>query len=855
MSINLDKASKINPFAGHKSSKLRSSITRAIKHLPGEHDQLTHGHGDGVNNSQSPQPNTSSVAPKPKSLGSQLQGLSIQERKAMWQAMSQEQQDELVNAKEYIKNTIATRLKFAGRRPTEGEPVKAVNQRLKQIGDFITPDAGKQIQKHMKALDGFLKASKVDDDSIREILLESVDALAVQENESLSRSLGDHGVRHLLGDVDAALSILETVPGFDSPQTKAVVTLAGVFHDSGYLTEPSHFFLDSEHPHHSTQHYEANISPMIKDALGDAADALLKKTIETHYSNELDWENDPVASAFRVADNVALFHKEKLPGLIHHVPENKQVIFDFADKKIDVPEAIKRMKANIKSSSLSDSVKAVLSHAADEFSPVLVKNTLGMLAGEIKGFDWQDNSLVVKVKRDQENLKMHQVFDLGQKNFTKFAEAFGVDPKKFETENKFEFIDPQTSKLDMLVLVEGKLEKELFARIMKSMNSYLRKHHAGEHDQLTHGNWSDATWKSLESESQDKIINTMKHAKPVKVFGSNLANVYTLDLNGDRRVVEWDGEDDLYPAVSPIDDFVYSSSGERMINKIVSKLSEQFSSDFNQHPQTLYHATDSKNVASITSQGLKPSDKTRGITNRHVHNAIFTTLNENSALSGSYGDSVFKIDTQAMKRDGIDLSVEKEPEAFRQEATQILANAIGIEDFESNESFDNADDPETVIAYNSIPPKYLTLVTQKSQGDNAILYHGTGADVVERIKKEGLLPPSLTGNAVAMAHSIESEEDADRYASVYLTGNKKKTLAYALQSAKFHNASQAAIIEVELPESESTIIDEYDSESVRLPEVKPEWIKNISLLSVGDLERMTKSARDRETLYAVVVIK
>jgi hypothetical protein len=129
--------------------------------------------------------------------------------------------------------------------------------------------------------------------------------------------------------------------------------------------------------------------------------------------------------------------------------------------------------------------------------------------------------------------------------------------------------------------------------------------------------------------------------------------------------------------------------------------------DFWESPSPLYHATGADNVKSILRSGLNPESQSRGLRNRGVGSAVFTTLEEDSARSGMYGDAVFEIDTRAMARDGYTPEVEGEPDVAEYEAKNSLAWAFGIEDYIQDGP---ENDPYTVIVYGHIPPKYLRLL-------------------------------------------------------------------------------------------------------------------------------------------------
>lgn len=125
--------------------------------------------------------------------------------------------------------------------------------------------------------------------------------------------------------------------------------------------------------------------------------------------------------------------------------------------------------------------------------------------------------------------------------------------------------------------------------------------------------------------------------------------------------------------------------------------------DFWAHPTPLYHATTVDHVEDILEDGLRPRNATRGLRNRGVGAAVFTTSNPETTVLQSYGDVVFEIDTAAMARDGYTPEVAQEPDVVEAAALNALAWAFGIEDYA--EEPENA--PDTVIVYGSIPPEYL----------------------------------------------------------------------------------------------------------------------------------------------------
>ena len=391
-----------------------------------------------------------------RSASMSFESMPIDERRAAWSKLPKEKRDGIAKASTAIKSIISERLSFAGQRPTSGTPEECADKRLKSIGGFVMPDAHAGIKKASTELASILRETGAREDFIRETVLDTVDALAVQENEALRRTLGDHGVRHIMGDIYMALDILKEVPGYDTPQDKAATFIAGIYHDTGYLTKPSQIFLDEDHPSWSRQHFDANAKSRVAANLGKDTADLVSNIVNTHYTADLDWQNDAAASAFRVADNAALFKNEKMPGLLHYVPDNFSVIKDFADKKIDMDVARQRLAKNIGAQgNLTPEVRTALLDSVDEFSPFLVKSSLGMLAGKVENFAWKDGALLVELKRDPATDKIQQVLDVGQRQFKKFAESLGVDPDDFSTQRSLELKD--NNKVVLRAVIKSKI--------------------------------------------------------------------------------------------------------------------------------------------------------------------------------------------------------------------------------------------------------------------------------------------------------------------------------------------------------------------------------------------------------------
>ncbi len=458
--------------------RLAGTVAQA-KHLAGQHDQTTHAGERGVGDMPGQQ--VGGQAAEQSEFARTVKGAV--DPQAAWKVLAPEEKDRLSDAANSIHNRFQRESAEFSEADLTGSLDEVVSKRLAQIGDKMMPDAHTLVAGHMKAMGQALAEAGVPEAQAKALLVRSTDALAIQEHESMGRQLGDHGARHLLGDAAMALEILRGHPSADSPQQTAAVYLASIFHDTGYTTEPGGTVgMDGRHPQWSKQYYDAQVGPAIAEALGQDWAAQVGRMVETHADTNLDWKNDPMASALRVADNVALFHAEKLPGLYKYVPQNIKTLMDLGAKKIDVATARAQMAKDIAGARVPDAVKQQLLRASQEVGQFSPKFTLGMLGGSVKRLQWQGNYLNIMVNRNRAAVRLQQHLDLGQRQFLKFAEAFlGEGAKEQLGAGGFVFGKPPQLKFT----IGGEVIKALTAELR--LRAVLLKHLAGKHDQLTHG--------------------------------------------------------------------------------------------------------------------------------------------------------------------------------------------------------------------------------------------------------------------------------------------------------------------------------------------------------------------------------
>ena len=286
-----------------------------------------------------------------------------------------------------------------------------------------------------------VKASAMD-----KIMHDAIEDLVFQTHESYKRQLGDHGIRHIVGNIKTQNQVYDALDKAGkkiSAADRLKAMLIMVNHDLGYTAAPAATDLKytGKHKEYGSKIFKSERGDNYQDLFGDGLDEFVH-LIETHDSDEIDWDKDPVGSGIRVADNLSLYAKDKLPGLFRLVPDGLDVLEELGRAATAKPpdddevERIKKsLKEKVQNTGLSSALKDALLNAAQEVSRFTPRFTLGMLGGHVGSINFKDGSLVVKVKKDAYDTQLQKLFDMGQSQFNKLAKSYGVDKV---TDNKFE---------------------------------------------------------------------------------------------------------------------------------------------------------------------------------------------------------------------------------------------------------------------------------------------------------------------------------------------------------------------------------------------------------------------------------
>jgi ParB-like chromosome segregation protein Spo0J/GNAT superfamily N-acetyltransferase len=174
------------------------------------------------------------------------------------------------------------------------------------------------------------------------------------------------------------------------------------------------------------------------------------------------------------------------------------------------------------------------------------------------------------------------------------------------------------------------------------------------------------------------------------------------------------------------------------VEEFLPNYEDEFNRQFWEDPQELYHATDEDNLAAIMKNGLNASNETRGMSNRGVASAVFTTDDIEYAQAGHYGDAILAIDMAAFKASTKANKlpyVGREPDVVEGESRESLAHALEVTDF--NHDYEDGMDRTTVIVHGSIPPQFLHV--EQGEYEKQAAKRAAGKSALDQLPIEDVL--------------------------------------------------------------------------------------------------------------------
>jgi hypothetical protein len=207
-----------------------------------------------------------------------------------------------------------------------------------------------------------------------------------------------------------------------------------------------------------------------------------------------------------------------------------------------------------------------------------------------------------------------------------------------------------------------------------------------------------------------RTVNELLEMLPDRIEAGEQVNfengpVWTLTVDGDRYVLE--KGDDGFVSAQSAESWLDSALDDASMYVTYDNQLETFW-DPEGRPPPLFHATDEDNVEEILAEGLEARDETRGTANRGTGAAVFTSFNPDAIAI--YGDTILKIDTVAMRRDGFHPELDVEAGIRDYEEMTAIRYAIGLdEDDYVIDMPDSSEDYDTVVVFSSIPAKYISV--------------------------------------------------------------------------------------------------------------------------------------------------
>lgn len=190
--------------------------------------------------------------------------------------------------------------------------------------------------------------SGVSEADMDEFIREDVKRVVHQEVETHGRSLGDHGARHVGGNVHSTMKIMSELNNGGIPITgkqKLMGVAVQSNHDMGYTVGAAGYDVRHSGEHVSQSKQLATEEKSRYDKIFGEEDAQkIIDTIGTHDSFDTDWEKDPMTSAVRLADNTALFGNDKVQDLFIRSPKTMGIACKMRAAAEAIPEEPKKPK-------------------------------------------------------------------------------------------------------------------------------------------------------------------------------------------------------------------------------------------------------------------------------------------------------------------------------------------------------------------------------------------------------------------------------------------------------------------------------------------------------------------------------
>lgn len=333
-------------------------------------------------------------------------------------------------------------------RDTVGSVVQKYGEHLlskhtaQRIADHVT-NMGAAIKEAVS--DGSM--SDVSQEDLDEYIREDIKRVLHQDVETKRRSLGDHGIRHVLANAHNSFQMLDQLQKAGKKVTgkdKLMALSIQANHDIGYTVGEAAQFAIKGKAH------SADTGKVLKDERDrydkiwgkDGADQFVR-IAETHGESGIDWDNEAVASSVRLADNLSLFGQDKVQDLFIRSPKamkmacKLRLALNTGDQD-SVKNVVNNLREHIDAFDTSEHDKEMMHKAVDEMTnnpkslDFVVTDVLSRFSGRLTGFDFdkERGTMNVRMKYTPEAQVLDSMF--GDKESAKQFKKFQEDMLKGE---------------------------------------------------------------------------------------------------------------------------------------------------------------------------------------------------------------------------------------------------------------------------------------------------------------------------------------------------------------------------------------------------------------------------------------
>jgi len=302
------------------------------------------------------------------------------------------------------------------------------------------------------------KGKKAED--LDALMQDMVNKLVYQEIESVREQYTDHGIRHIVGNIDRAEAIMKALTGGElDSMTRLEIMVTMVNHDMGYTTPlvrlggDRGIMASGEHKLYSEKLWgEQKDLWDVGKIFSEEEFGRIGSTIKDHDSTGIDIEN-ALKTSISLSDNLALFAKEKLPAMFRHVEGSRDVLIQMTT----IAKRLDRLKGDLKAGTIDqvtydqaavnlnsrfrdqqmrlygmiDSTKASDAHKRDLKSAVkrsnfmTPKKSVGVLAGEITKISGKRH-VNIEITFNEFDRFLQHTFEMGQAQARKVLGNYGI---------------------------------------------------------------------------------------------------------------------------------------------------------------------------------------------------------------------------------------------------------------------------------------------------------------------------------------------------------------------------------------------------------------------------------------------